>query len=237
MASTHKLFYGIIFASTFGFAQVGINTETPRATLHIEKNAQSSDSSTGIIIPRVSTNPSTGNEQGQLIFNTNHNSFYFWDGTKWMPISSQSGTPTVNSNLNAKFADSRNSNGVTITNSSKEAVIPGAKIEFSLTKKTPVQFYSTANFKGTSSAFSPLFKLKLTKSDGTTEIIDQSSNTFLSDGISQFLGNLPLMTIKELQAGNYSVEVVAYYNTCCGFDFTYSTGGNDTPVSVLIQYP
>lgn len=235
-----KILYGVILTSSMvSFAQVGINTENPRATLQIDvKNTTNPDASTGILIPRVSSNPAQGNENGQLIYNTTSNAFYFWNGTNWLPISSQS--TITNSNLNYKYADSRQSNAIEISNSSPETPISGATIEFTLDGEKPVQFHSTVNFSGTSSAFVPLFKLKLTSlssGNNTEEIIDQVSNTFLSDGISTYYGNLSLMTIKSLPAGTYKAEVIAYFNNCCDFDFVYNVGGNNTPVSLLIQYP
>lgn len=240
MREINKFFFGMALTSSMmGFAQVGINTDEPRATLQIDvNNPQNPDSSAGIIIPRVSQNPNRGNENGQLIYNTTDSIFYFWNGMTWLPISSQT-TNNNNVNLNYKFADSRQSAAISMTNSSLETLVPGASVEFTLDGAKPVQIYSTVNFAGTSSAFSPLFKLKLTHvSNGNrVEMIDQASNTFLSDGISKYYGNLSLMTIKNLTAGKYKVEVVAFFNNCCNYDFNYSVGGADTPVSVLIQYP
>lgn len=239
ITTVKKILFGVILTSSVvSYAQVGINTDTPRTTLHIDhKNPRNPDSSTGILVPRVTRNPTRGNENGQLIYNTTNNTFYFWNGRTWLPISSQT---TNNANLNSKFADSRQSTVLSMTNSSVETLVPGASIEFTLDGTKPVQFYSTVNFAGTSSAFSPLFKLKLTnlsKSSNNVEIIDQASNTFLSDGISKYYGNLSLMTIKSLAAGRYKVEVVAFFNNCCNYDFNYNVGGADTPVSILIQYP
>ncbi|QDE19995.1 hypothetical protein [Riemerella anatipestifer] len=71
--------------SLSAYSQVGINTNDPRATLHIvAKNPKAPDSSAGILIPGVSKNPVKGNEKGQLIFNTTENSFLFWDGASWV---------------------------------------------------------------------------------------------------------------------------------------------------------
>lgn len=228
-----KIYFGALLISVMGFAQVGINTEEPQVTLQIDANSKEDASKTGILIPRVENNPATGKANGQLIYNTTNNQFYYWNGTTWLPI-----TSNTNSALNSQFADSRASSVITMNNSSTEMPITGASLNFTLDGEKSVQFYSTVNFAGVSSAFAPLFKLKLTNTvTNTVEIIDQASNTFLSDGLSTYYGNLPLMTIKKLVAGTYKVEVIAYYNTCCNYDFTYKVGGNDTPVSLLIQYP
>lgn len=228
-----KIYLGALFISAMGSAQVGINTDQPQVTLQIDKNEKEDASKTGILIPRVDVNPERGNANGQLIYNTTNNQFYYWNGTTWLPI-----TSNTNSALNSQFVDSRASSVITMSNSSTETPITGASLNFTLDSEKSVQFYSTVNFAGVSSAFAPLFKLKLTNTaTNAAEIIDQASNTFLSDGLSTYYGNLPLMTIKKLPAGTYKAEIIAYYNTCCNYDFTYKVGGNDTPVSLLIQYP
>lgn len=228
-----KIYFGALFISAMGSAQVGINTDQPQVTLQIDANTEEDKSKAGILIPRVDTNPERGNANGQLIYNTTNNQFYYWNGTTWLPI-----TSNTNSALNSQFVDSRASSVITMSNSSTETPITGASLNFTLDSEKSVQFYSTVNFAGVSSAFAPLFKLKLTNTaTNAAEIIDQASNTFLSDGLSTYYGNLPLMTIKKLPAGTYKAEIIAYYNTCCNYDFTYKVGGNDTPVSLLIQYP
>lgn len=229
-----KIYFGALFISAMGSAQVGINTDQPQVTLQIDANSKEDASKTGILIPRVENNPATGKANGQLIYNTTNNQFYYWNGTTWLPITSN----TNNSALNSQFVDSRTSPVITMSNASAETPITGASLNFTLDSEKSVQFYSTVNFAGVSSAFAPLFKLKLTNTaTNAAEIIDQASNTFLSDGLSTYYGNLPLMTIKKLPAGTYKAEIIAYYNTCCNYDFTYKVGGNDTPVSLLIQYP
>lgn len=233
-----KFYLGALLLSAMGSAQVGINTENPQVTLHIEANTKEDKSKAGILIPRLEQNPERGNANGQLIYNTTENQFYYWDGTTWQPIASQVTNTHNYTILNSKFIDTRSSTELTINNYSSETPITGAKLDFTLDEKKPVQFYSTVNFAGVSSAFAPLFKLKLTNtSTNAVEIIDQASNTFLSDGVSTYYGNLGLMTIKELPAGSYKVEVIAYYNNCCEYDFTYKIGGKNTPASILIQYP
>lgn len=228
-----KIYFGALFISAMGSAQVGINTDQPQVTLQIDKNEKEDASKTGILIPRVDVNPERGRANGQLIYNRTNNQFYYWNGTTWLPI-----TSNTNSALNSQFVDSRASSVITMSNSSTETPITGASLNFTLDSEKSVQFYSTVNFAGVSSAFAPLFKLKLTNTaTNAAEIIDQASNTFLSDGLSTYYGNLPLMTIKKLPAGTYKAEIIAYYNTCCNYDFTYKVGGNDTPVSLLIQYP
>lgn len=235
MKNMNRKFLSIVpmLIGTMVFAQVGINTENPQVTLHINaKNPQNPDSSAGILIPRVEVNPASGNEKGQLIFNSTENDFYYWDGESWLPLGN-----TLSPKNKSYFADTKNTEKITMENSSPETIIPNAKIEFTLTKEQKIQFTSTVNFRGRSSAFSPLFKLKLTnKTTGEEEIIDKASNTFLSDGITDYYGNLQLFSLKNLPAGDYKVEVIAYYNDCCNFGFNYQVGGADTPVTILVKY-
>ncbi|WPC11919.1 hypothetical protein LEQ03_08910 [Riemerella anatipestifer] len=214
--------------SLSAYSQVGINTDKPQATLDIvAKNPNAPDSSAGILIPRVSKNPEKGNEKGQLIFNTTENLFLFWDGaSSWVPIS-QGGTSASPAAQNyAYFKDTRSTSAIAVDQNSSESLIPNTTVEFTLNAQTNVQFSATVNFKGRSSAFAPLFKLKLTNTAGnnTSEVLDKASNTFLSDGITDYYGNMQLLAIKQLPAGSYKAEIVATYNTCCNFNFTYEVG-------------
>lgn len=94
----------ILFVIFFGFtqienAQVGINTDTPKATLEIKAGNQATPSNTdGVLIPRVDAFPTTNptvDQQGMLIFLTttsgvNAPGFYYWDfpTLTWVGISS-----------------------------------------------------------------------------------------------------------------------------------------------------
>lgn len=224
--------------SLSAYSQVGINIDKPQATLDIVvKNPNAPDSSAGILIPRVSQNPEKGNEKGQLIFNTTENRFLFWGGASWVPISQGGTSASPAAQNHAYFTDTRSASAITVNQNSSESLIPNTAVEFTLNAQTNVQFSATINFKGRSSAFAPLFILKLTNTaDSTSEIIDKASNTFLSDGITDYYGNMQLLAIKQLPAGSYKAEIIATYNTCCNFNFTYEVGGSDTPVSLLVQY-
>lgn len=234
----HLYSFALIATSAIAYSQVGINTTKPNATLDIvAKNPNAPDSSAGILIPRVSQNPAKGNEKGQLIFNTTENRFLFWDGASWIPISQGGTSASPAAQNHAYFTDTRSTSAITVNQNSSESLIPNTAVEFTLNAQTNVQFSATVNFKGRSSAFAPLFILKLTNTaDSTSEIIDKASNTFLSDGITDYYGNMQLLAIKQLPAGSYKAEIVATYNTCCNFNFTYEVGGSDTPVSLLVQY-
>lgn len=68
-------------------AQVGINTNNPDATLHLEPSDPDSPTGRdGILIPKLSDFP-TSQAKGQTIFLENHtslpNGFYYWDGSDW----------------------------------------------------------------------------------------------------------------------------------------------------------
>jgi hypothetical protein len=79
------------------FAQVGIGTTTPKATLEIKSTNETAPASTdGILIPKINnfpaTNP-TANQHGMLIWYSNTTNpalegFYYWNHTqtKWIPL-------------------------------------------------------------------------------------------------------------------------------------------------------
>lgn len=107
-----------------GMAQVGINTDNPVVSLHIEPSSKTNPRSTdGILIPKVKNFPTENPVKGMLVFlegNTaQENNFYFWDGTKWVPfltavnktfdetIHSFNGTGITNGYLNFSSTNSK----------------------------------------------------------------------------------------------------------------------------------
>ncbi len=87
----------IITGSIGGFAQVGINTNSPDASSALDITATDK----GLLIPRVTltndltnSNPVTSPATGLLVFNTGSNQpvgLYYWDGSQWV-VSSESNT-------------------------------------------------------------------------------------------------------------------------------------------------
>ncbi len=114
--------YIILLLPFLSFAQVGVNTTTPNAALDIQSN------NNGVLIPRVQltdaldvvtvVNPAGGVlAKSTLVYNINPSGaalnnvdigFYFWDGSRWMPIS---GAP--NWSLNGNTGISQPANPVT----------------------------------------------------------------------------------------------------------------------------
>jgi hypothetical protein len=85
----------LIIISRFSYAQVGIGTTNPEATLEIKASTPSNPSNTdGILVPRVDTFPTTNptaSQNGMLVFLTTALpnfpvGFYYWDNssTNWM---------------------------------------------------------------------------------------------------------------------------------------------------------
>jgi hypothetical protein len=80
-----------LIVSAGAFAQVGINTENPDATLDVRGDNHVDATNTpgvvatgdGVLVPRVTdTDMSTaapGNSDGQLVYNTGDKTFYFWN--------------------------------------------------------------------------------------------------------------------------------------------------------------
>jgi hypothetical protein len=94
-----KIFITIFcLASKFVFAQVGINTTTPKSIFDIvASNATIPSNEDGILIPRIDVFPATNptiDQNGMLVFLTtstiiNPSGFYYWDNgnSAWKPIS------------------------------------------------------------------------------------------------------------------------------------------------------
>jgi hypothetical protein len=80
----------------FGFitlhAQVGIGTEEPKATMHIEASSINNPTGTdGILVPKIKNFPSQSPTRvGQIVFfegsPTQTQGFYYYDSTAWIPF-------------------------------------------------------------------------------------------------------------------------------------------------------
>ena len=80
------------------FSQVGIGTAEPNASSQLEVKADDK----GVLLPQVALQSTTdnntisnGNIVSLLVYNTNNSDdlkagYYFWDGSKWMSLGSQS---------------------------------------------------------------------------------------------------------------------------------------------------
>jgi trimeric autotransporter adhesin len=121
-----------LFFFTSLLAQVGINTTTPNAQLHIQSSNQAAPSNTdGMLIPKVdvfpATNP-TAAQQGMLVYLTttvgsNPPGFYYWDNTSitWKPVGNEQdrdflkvGTSEASTNiLDNKYTFGNNGFGTT----------------------------------------------------------------------------------------------------------------------------
>ncbi len=88
------LLAGVLVAS-WTYAQtgkVGINTDDPKATLHIDPSSATAPTGTdGILVPTISAFPTTNPTRvNELVYLKGHaalaDSFYYWDGNRWTPI-------------------------------------------------------------------------------------------------------------------------------------------------------
>lgn len=88
----------ILVCSIISYAQVGIGTTTPYATLEIKASSVTApNNNDGLLIPKIdefsSTNP-TANQDGMLVYITGDGSvstgFYYWNNnsTSWLPLDS-----------------------------------------------------------------------------------------------------------------------------------------------------
>lgn len=88
----NKLLTFLVAMPIFGFSQVGINTKSPKTTLHIDATSKTTPVTTdGILIPKFKDFPKENpTVRGMLAFlegnETHENNFYFFDGEKWVPF-------------------------------------------------------------------------------------------------------------------------------------------------------
>lgn len=83
-----KLFLStILLIGLSAYSQVGVNTTNPQATLDVrEANPAAPTNGAGIAIPQINILPATGNRSGQLVLLTTDNSYYYYNGTVWIPL-------------------------------------------------------------------------------------------------------------------------------------------------------
>lgn len=83
-------FFSFLIISLLLKSQVGINTNNPKALLHINPLSSSTSSGEdGILIPRIENFPAVNPQRlGQIVFlkdnKTLNNGFYYWDGNNWI---------------------------------------------------------------------------------------------------------------------------------------------------------
>lgn len=213
------------------FSQVGINTGNPKATLDIiAKDPNKPIITDGILIPRVSVNPSSGSDVGQLVYNTTLKSFQYWTGTVWAALVDSNTNNSVSVNTNSSSA-------ITVSNTdTAEKLLTGLSKDIVLLSAVNVNFIANINFSSSSSAFQPKFLLKITNtSTGVKTEINKVSETFMSDGTTTTTGNLLLGATQNLAAGTYTVEVYAFYENCCPYAFSYTSGGTTNSSSLIIN--
>ncbi|MDN3664552.1 hypothetical protein ACFFU1_04445 [Algibacter miyuki] len=83
------LYIMFLYSPLYLFSQVGVGTNSPKASLHVEPTSKTNpNGADGVLIPRLADFPGNGVEEGQLIYLKNHatelDGFYFWDGTTWV---------------------------------------------------------------------------------------------------------------------------------------------------------
>lgn len=92
-------FISLALSPSFLFAQVGIGTETPSTNAVLE--LRSPGNNQGFLVPRLTTAQRTAasftsvltvSEKGLLVFDTDTNKFYYWNGTAWIVIEDSVGT-------------------------------------------------------------------------------------------------------------------------------------------------
>lgn len=109
-----------LFINVATYAQVGINTTNPNATLDITSSNQATPSaSDGLLIPKVDNfsaiNPSL-DQNGMLVFRTSDNIFYYWDHstTSWIPLDSGGNVDRIDDLFDGKSDLDGTNNGSSI---------------------------------------------------------------------------------------------------------------------------
>ncbi|KFE97503.1 hypothetical protein IX39_19675 [Chryseobacterium formosense] len=110
------IFLGTLFFSGLSFAQVGVNTDSPQATLDIVGKPTDASSLDGVIAPRIvgaqlRAKTYTSSQEGALVYvttadptpagqtvNVTNIGYYYFDGTLWQTVKSSASTNIYNAN-------------------------------------------------------------------------------------------------------------------------------------------
>ena len=82
------IFSALVLSAVTANAQVGINTDNPKATLHVESK-DPAHKTEGIMFPKATQDEMTNwglgaADAGIMVFNTSQSCLELWDGTKWV---------------------------------------------------------------------------------------------------------------------------------------------------------
>ncbi|SIQ45902.1 hypothetical protein SAMN05880574_11366 [Chryseobacterium sp. RU37D] len=143
----------ILAATTFGYAQVGINTSTPASTLDITaKNSTGTTKNVdGLLVPRVDreraqsmvsipvstliyvNSVSKGTQSGNAV-NIDTVGYYYFDGSVWVKLNTSSGSA---SSVNIYNSDGTLTGNRTVTQANKTLAFTGTSVNaFSVDGKT-----------------------------------------------------------------------------------------------------
>ncbi len=111
-----------VFSLSFSYAQVGIGTESPSSNAVLE--LKSPGNNQGFLVPRLTTAQRTAtlftsalsiSEKGLLVFDTDTNKFYYWNGSAWIVIEDSVGTDNQTLSFTPASGQLAISSGNTIT--------------------------------------------------------------------------------------------------------------------------
>ncbi len=190
MVSQRKLLNNLflilfLFCGTITYSQIGIGTNDPQATLDVrEADPNAPTSGAGISVPQVSVLPARGNRNGQIVFNTTKNRYYYFEGTTWVPLNAYS-LPEIK-NITTSYTLLPIDSGVVFTANS------ATDITVNVPSNLPVGFnislYQTGNGKVTfTGSFGVLVLNRLQRfttagQQAAAGLICTSSNTFFVTG-------------------------------------------------------
>ena len=207
---------GFFLCTMVSFSQIGMGTTTPDASAILDINSETQ----GVLVPRMNTtqrNAIASPAEGLLIYDTDEDSFYFYNSSgNWQPLTSGGTTPSSDASAGSIYLNSSASTTLSAGNPTKiegtttavnmvnTALIGNNRIVYTGSETRVFQYTVSISF---SSDNNEEFNLYIAKGNGVgSPLVEVSSKqtrtiTALSDRFPMTLNGLI-----ELQTNDY-IEV------------------------------
>ena len=246
--TTGSLYYGMVPNNATGYDLVKLQSGAPTMTTRFTIDALGNVYAAGngifngqVELGRFSSLPGAVG-QGSLVFNSSDKKIYFWDGTNWVPLGSNSFTDTDTLD-SVTSRGSTTANAITVGNLTSTGTTTFGGITYTWPGTQPTNYILSTDGSGTLSWVDPSIVAGGTnywdlasgalfpKNNSVDLLIGGSATTSAKFAFTGVNGGLPTASISGTTAatfidGNGNISTTNRNNLTLGNSSTYSTTGN-----------